>query len=159
MSFTITETQVAHPEDIHTRLKEALGSATVSFYPKAADKLKLVENIQEIITGESTISIELEDVESLLKDAQSIHVVDWADDSKNLTQLTTEAVDLLKPQLNQNASFDLLLILQSEEDLEIRTFSDCIDIVQPLGQEDTTLITGDMNTGRPNRVFLLMACH
>lgn len=159
MVFTITEKQIPQPEEVYTRLAAALGSAEVQFHPEAASSAKLLAILQEVITANSMISIDLEDVEKLLAHARYIHVVDWADTCKELTQLTAEAVQFLKAAVCDTASYDLLFCQQSLAEFEFSTLSDCIDILDSLGRENCTIITGDMGIGSNNRVFLARISH
>lgn len=156
MAFTITETQTPQPEEVRARLTAALDSAEVYFHPESACHAKLVEILQEVITADSMISIDLTDVENLLRDARRTHVVDWADSCKELTQLTAEAVKFLKAAVCDTASYDLLFCQQSLAEFEFSIFSDCIDILGSLGRENSTIITGDMGIGSKNRVLLVL---
>jgi len=158
MTFTITEKQTPQPEDVHARLGAVLGSTEVHFHPEPASKERLLEVLQEVITAEGALSIDLDDVESLLKGAQSIHVMDWSDNTKDLTQLTAEAVKMLQAKIKAGVHQDILLALQSKTELEIATLSDCMGIVDPLGNDDSIILTGDMSTEKSNRVLLVAAC-
>lgn len=155
MAFTITEKPAPQPEEVYTRLAAALGSTEVQFHPAADTRTKLLAILQEVITADSMISIDLEDVESLLANARRIHAVDLADSCKEITQLTAEAVKFLKAAVCDTASYDLLFCQQSLAEFEFSTLSDCIDILGSLGRENRTIITGDMGIGSKNRVLLV----
>ena len=158
MAFTLTETPDQLPEELRTRLDATLGSTEIHFLSEAGSREQLLDSLQTAVVGGSTLNLDPEDIESLLQDARRLLVIDLVGESQPLTQLTTEAVDLLKAEANAACQRDLLICLQASEELELKTLNDCIQAIEPLAQEDSTVIFAEMGVAPANRVLLIMAC-
>lgn len=158
MTFTLTEAPEFQPEELQARFNAALGSAEIHFLSEAGSREQLLDSLQAAVVGGSTLNLAPEDIECVLQDTQRFVVVELADANQPLTQLTAQAVDLLKAEVSATCQRDLLICLQASEELELETLDNCIQAVEPLTQEDSTVIFAEMGVAPANRVLLMVAC-
>lgn len=158
MAFTITENEALQPEEIQTRLEVAIPPVEIYLFSQKGSRKQLIEILQEVILLEGAISIGLDDIESWLKDAKSIHIADLTDRTKDLTQITAEAAEQLKLQLAGNTPHNLLITLFSEKEHDLGTFRDCMDMANQLANEENSFILGSLAHQQKNRALLIMAC-
>lgn len=157
MTFSMTEKPKLYPEALKARLVAALGSTEIYFLSGTSSREQLLESLQTVIVESGAFHLGPEDIECVLRDAQRLLVVDITSTNQSLSHLMTEAVDLLKAEVNEICQLDLLFCIQATEELQLDTIDECIKAAEPLALEDSTLILGEMCIAKNNRVLLILA--